>query len=110
MSTPTTAPSVPTGQELYDALMSKIEPDLVTSSLPLLNQTYKDETPEQAAARSARYETAFIEYEKQLDAYLGHLEIQVHHYRQQALASAEHDERSQENIELSNIEKQISTI
>ena len=62
-------PVIPSGEEMYDQIMSQIEPDLVTAQLPLLKEKYKDETPEQAKARADRYNRAFAEYEKQFAAY-----------------------------------------
>lgn len=61
---------IPTGEEIYDMIMSKIEVELTTSQLPLLKEKYKDETPEQAAARAARYQKAFEEYDRQYAEYV----------------------------------------
>lgn len=103
-------PTIPTGEELYNALMSKIEPDLVTSVLPTLDAKYKGESKEDAAARAKRYEAAFAEYEKQLKAYVAGLQGQVHQYKRAAIQSAEKDERTKEGTELNSLEQAITNI
>src|SRR5262245_9819559 len=75
--------------ELYDLLTSKIEPDLTTTNSPRLPEKFAGETPEQAAARSARYEKAYQEYETQFAAYNASWTRQLHAYRQTAIASLE---------------------
>lgn len=99
--------TIPTGDELYNLLMSAIEPDLTTDQLPLLDEKYKSETPEQAKARADRYEKAFAEYDKQLDAYLAKLEAKVHQYQSAARKSVEKEERVKEEKELSGLEDAI---
>ena len=99
--------AIPTGDQLYNMLMSKIEPDLTTDQLPLLDEKYKNETPEQAQVRAARYEKAFAEYDKQLAAYLATLEAKVHQYQSTARKSLEHEERAKEEQALTGLEQEI---
>ena len=101
---------IPSGDELYNMLMAKIEPDLMTDQLPLLDQKYNGETPEQAQARAKRYEVAFAEYDKQLAAYLAALEAKVRQYQSTARKSLEHDDRSKEEQELSGLEQAFGTV
>jgi hypothetical protein len=49
---------------IYNTLMEHIEPELVTDVLPYLDEWYKNETPEQNAARLERYKSAFATYEQ----------------------------------------------
>ena len=102
--------AIPTGDQLYNMLMSKIEVDLTTDQLPLLDEKYKNETPEQAQVRAQRYEKAFAEYDKQLAAYLAGLEAKVREYQTTARKSVEHEERVHEEEQLTGIEQEISTI
>ena len=102
--------AIPTGDQLYNMLMSKIEPDLTTDQLPLLDEKYKNETPEQAQVRAQRYEKAFAEYDKQLAAYLATLEAKVHQYQSTARKSLEHEERVKEEQELNTLEQTMTTI
>src|SRR5688572_23986759 len=59
-----TAAKAPIGEitpiEWYDELMKHIEPDLVSTQLPLLDQKYNGETAEQRADRLAHYKIAFM--------------------------------------------------
>ena len=98
---------IPTGDELYNLLMGGIEPDLTTDQLPLLDEKYAAETPEQAKIRAARYEKAFAEYDKQLNAYLAKLEAKVREYQSAARQSVENEERQKEGQALSGIEDAI---
>ena len=99
--------AIPTGDQLYNMLMSKIEVDLTTDQLPLLDEKYKSETPEQAQVRAQRYEKAFAEYDKQLAVYLANLEAKVHQYQSAARKSVEHEERTQEEQQLTGLEQAI---
>ncbi len=101
---------IPTGDQLYNMLMSKIEPDLTTNQLPLLDEKYKNEIPEQAQIRAVRYEKAFAEYDKQLNAYLANLEAKVREYQSTARKSLEHEERTKEEQKLDTLEQAIQTI
>lgn len=103
------AVAIPTGDQLYNMLMSKIEPDLTTDQLPLLDEKYKNETPEQAQVRAQRYEKAFAEYDKQLAAYLAGLEAKVREYQTTARKSVEHEERAHEEEQLTGIEQAMGT-
>jgi hypothetical protein len=98
---------LPTGEELYNFLMKDIDTDLLTDQLALLDEKYKNETPEQAAERAKRYEKSFAEYETRLAAYMGELNAKVHEYQHAAMKSAEHEERVEETNALGNLEKQI---
>ncbi len=52
-----------TPQWLYDELMSRIEPDLVSNQLPLLDQKYAGETEEEHAARMEQYAAAYVVFD-----------------------------------------------
>jgi hypothetical protein len=97
------------GDELYDRIMGAIDPELVTSALPTLAATYAAETPEQAAARAARYTAAFAEYERQFQAYGAQWQFQFTQYQRQALASLEHADRTKEEQQLTAVLNQISS-
>ncbi len=101
---------IPTGDELYSMLMGRIEPDLTVDQLPLLDEKYKDETPEQAKARSVRYEKAFAEYDRQLADYLAKLQAKVRGYQSTARKSLENADRSKESRGLSTLEQTISSL
>lgn len=101
---------IPTGDQLYNMLMEKIEPDLTTAQLPLLDEKYKNELPVESQARAQRYEKAFAEYDKQLAAYLSTLEAKVREYKSTARKSLERDERTKEEQTLGGLEQAMHAI
>ena len=105
---PAVPPVIPDSQELYNALMSKIEPELCTDQIPLLTEKYKDEAQEQRTARIKRYNAAFEAYDKALDVYMTSLRRKVDVYRKQALGEAEKNSRSEEQNKLSQLETMFS--
>ena len=96
-------PRLPTGQELYDALMQQIEPELVSSVVDTLEAVHKGETDEKHAERMERYRNAFLEYDKQFDAYMQNLTQQVSDYRRTAVAAIESEDRKEEHNTLTSI-------
>lgn len=99
---------LPSGDELYDMLMEKIEPELTTKVLPLLDSRYKKETPAQAKERAKRYEKAFEAYEKALQEYIADLKRKLHSHQKVAMRSAEKGERQREEKALDTLESDIS--
>ncbi|MSR87463.1 hypothetical protein EXS70_04845 [Candidatus Peribacteria bacterium] len=100
MSTPIppspTPPKIPTGKELYDALMEHIEPELTSEGSKLIEEKYKGETPENKAARMQRYDLAFERYEQAYHDYMDTLDTQVVRYRREAFSRSELEDRKQE--------------
>ncbi len=90
-------PKIPTGQEIFDAIMGHIEPELTTEELKKLEATYKDETPEQMQARKQRYELAFERYEQAYEGYMATLHTQVSRYRRASFAQVELEETQRDN-------------
>ena len=105
---PVTAPVIPESEALYNLLMQGIEPDLTTDQIPLIEQKYSGETPEQRQARIERYEQAFESYEKVLDAYLLELQSKVAVFRKQVIGEAENTSRSEEAGQLASIESHFA--
>jgi len=62
--TPTTIGDVPvpSGTEIYDALMSKIDTDLLTANIPTLDAQYAGETAEEKKVRYERYQESYKKY------------------------------------------------
>lgn len=65
-----TAVCIPTGTELYDAIMGEIEPELTSSQLPLLAAKYENESHEERKERLQRFNFAFTLYQRCYDEYL----------------------------------------
>ena len=99
-----------TGKEIYNTLMAQIEPDLVEDMLPLLDAKYAKETPRQKAARMARYERAFAEYDKRFTAFMNDLQEEVHEVKRAARASAEQEAAAEDAQKQEDLLKQISSI
>lgn len=97
------APVLPTGQQLYDAIMAHIEPELTTEGVKTLEVKYKNETPGQLAERKNRYALAFELYEKHYAGYIQALQGQVGRYRKETFAQVEVEDRQVEQGILDNI-------
>ena len=89
-------PRLPTGQELYDAIMGHIDSDLTTANVQEMSKPQSGETPEQVEARKKRYTLAFERYEQAYEGYMATLHEQVTRYCVQARRQAEVNDRTQE--------------
>lgn len=89
-------PKIPSGQEIYDAIMAYIEPDLTTAGSQQLKEKYKAETPEQFKARKKRYALAYDRYAQAYEGYMNMLNAQVDRYRRDSFAYAEVEDRAEE--------------
>lgn len=77
------------GQEIYDAIMAEIQPELTSAIYPTLAEKYKDETEDDRAARMKRYEEAFAEYDKRYAVFLQKVNTDVHEMKKSARDAAE---------------------
>ncbi len=102
-------PPVLSGTELYDSIMKDIEPELLSDNLPLLKEKYANETPEERAARAARYSVAYAEYDKRFMKNCEDWNAQLHTYKRDALHQTEHKLKSKEAAELESIESSLTT-
>ena len=109
MSDDNPRPVIPEAHELYNFLMNSIEPDLKTTELDGLEEKYENESPEEQDARMKRYTAAFAAYEKALHDHARGLSTQIDQYRKKAFASAEADDRTQEEQEMSHLENLFSS-
>lgn len=101
--------TIPTGQEIYDYLMAKIEPELVTSAIPTLDEKYKGETPEEKTERKQRYKVSFEKYHKAFDEWLAELKAKVDEARKNVLRAAEKETRGEEVKLLEELEMSFDT-
>ena len=53
-------------EDLYNILMEDIEPELTTDAIPLIDEMYADESPEEKKARGKRYARALQEMQERL--------------------------------------------
>jgi len=99
---------VPTGTEVYDALMQTIEPELVTANIKHLDHNHKNESKEQRAARYKRYEKAYAQYDSAFEKWLMQLSAAVGMFRRLALKTAEAKSRKAEGDAISTLESQLA--
>lgn len=98
-----TPPPILTSDELYDSIMGRIEPELVTANQELVDELIKYDTSEERKERAARYERAFKTFEEEFKKEQAAWDQSFHAYKQSVLAtlhdfSRERDEKSIERI------------
>lgn len=103
----TTEPTILTGEEFYDSIMSQIEPELVSTQLPLLDARYAGETDEQKAVRQARYDKAFEEFDRRAAEEMAGLEHEVHAYKVTTMREVEAASRQEEAADMVTLESSI---
>lgn len=106
-TTPIAELRIPSGSEIYDALMGQIEPELVTSNLDTLDEKYVGETPEARKERYARYDAAYAAYDEAFESWVTELKTSVTQYRRDVLRAAEQESRASEDAQLSSLESQF---
>ncbi len=94
------------GDVLYNAIMMKLEPDLLTFNLPYLDEKYHDESEEDRAARKERYAAAFTLFDLQLQNVTDALGTLAHESAQKSreeLRKKEHAEHTKEMDRIAEI-------
>src|SRR4051812_33442491 len=91
-------------EQLYDALMAEIEPELVLSVIPTLDAKYASEMPEQKAARMKRYEKAYKKFDAEFATFVSGVDQEVRTTKRTSLKNKESEERTKENSAISSIE------
>ena len=102
-----TKPVIPEAEEIYDGIMSKIEPELVSGQIDALEKKYKDETPEEKKSRGVRYKAAFEKYDKAFAEYMLNLHQKVTDYRKTTLGRMESEERTKEEEKMRELDALI---
>ena len=98
------------GDALYDSIMAEIEPELTTAQINTLVEKYKGETPEEAKARAERYNKAFEEYEKRFAQTQQGWDASFKQYKHEALASAEKEDRTEDEKNLTQLEASLKSL
>lgn len=104
-----TFPQVLSGDDLFDAIMSQIEPDLTTKVYPTLEEKYKGETPEQNAERKERYIKAVDEYKKRFAQYEMEWDARFRSAQAAVVASIEEIDRDEEDVQMQSLENSMHT-
>lgn len=98
-----TPPRIPTGQELFDAIMGYIEPELTTEGVKTLDAKYKNETPDQQLERRKRYARAYEQYEKAYQETMETLHAQINRYSRVSFEQMEQGDRTDEESTLNSL-------
>ena len=101
-------PVIPTGQEIFDAIMGQIEPELTSEGIKTLEEKYKNESQADAYARRARYALAYERYEKSYDETMSMLHTQVDRYRRSSFSQVEQEDRANESAAFDAISHQLA--
>ena len=100
-------PKILPGKEVYDSIMKQIDPELLSDSLPTLEEKYEKETAKEKEARRKRYNVAFKKYHETYTAYLSDLDARIHRYQREAMKSIEDRSHQQEEKQLEDLEASI---
>lgn len=79
-----------TGKDIYNAIMGRIEPDLVTTSGISTDAPLKGESSAQFSGRMEKYRKAFALYEQCFSAYVAYLRDESKKSRVATRIAAEH--------------------
>ena len=104
----TTPPYVPDGDEIYDTLMGKIEPELLSYNIPYLREAIEGDTPEERRERGERYVKAYEEYDRQFAEYQKELKNQFLSYKKNSLSALEGHMKIVDNEQIAELETAIS--
>ncbi len=108
-ATPPSPPKIPTGREIFDAIMGHIEVELTTEGLKTIAEKYKNETHEDLEARKKRYAAAFERYEQAYMGYMDVLHSQVLRFRKESFTQVEMEVKGKDQAALENLSQQFQT-
>lgn len=90
-------------EEVYDMVMGEIEPDLMLANIPLLDETYKSETPEQHESRMQRYAVAYKKFDIEIAKFMIDVDGKVRATQRQALQEKESAAKADDQNALNSI-------
>ncbi len=93
--------------DLYDEIMSGIEPELTHAELKNVRSRFEQDSPEQRKVRSLRYKTACEHFHQALERYSIAQQQQISSRRKRFLHYLEHNSVSEDNSVLSGLESLI---
>jgi hypothetical protein len=103
-----TPPKILSGQEVFDLLMQKIEPELTSEGKKHLSEKYKNETASEHAMRSARYQKAFQEYDRAYEEYMQKQRRDLVAYRTSSFADIEKESEKDRDAALLSLSTSFS--
>lgn len=91
---------LPSGVEIYNALMQDIEPDLVSTAIEQLDEKYANETESDRNDRVQRYAKAVTKYDAVAKIFFTKLDAEVDAHREKVeMQSAELEKDSLDSLE-----------
>lgn len=106
-NTATAQNTLPSGVEIYDAIMREIEPDLVTSAIAGLTAKYANETAEEKQERLDRYRSAYETYDEIYADWLKKFKEQVSEFKKNAFATAQARSAEEDAKAMASLEESI---
>lgn len=100
---------IPSGTEIYDGIMSRIEPELLSTNLKTLDVPYKKETKDEHATRYKRYSKAFAEYKKRYSMWAQNFKRAIKAYKRAVTKAVERLTKGKEDLALLALEEQMKT-
>lgn len=76
-------------EEVYDMVMGEIDTDLMLANIPLLEETYRGETPEQHESRMQRYAVAYKKFDIEIAKFMIDVDGKVRATQRKALQEKE---------------------
>ena len=101
---------LPNGDQIYDAIMSQIDSDLVSAKVNDSHKKLDKETDKQYAARMERYRKAFALYEKCFNTYISSLRAGNRKSVRLQRATAERRTKALDDAAEEKLLKQIATL
>jgi hypothetical protein len=98
---------LPTGTEIYDEIMQRIDPELVSANLEHLDEPYGDESEDERKKRYERYGKAFTDYQKVYAVWSKNFQNAVKEYRRALVKTAESLSKEDEDAAMQLLESQI---
>ncbi len=95
-------------EQLYDTLMSEIEPDLMLATLPTLDAKYVGESEADRAVRMKRYEAAYAKFDAEFEKFMADVQEEVRVSRREALKAKEEQDRQSDQPALASLEAAFS--
>ncbi len=97
----------PVLEQLYNALMLEIEPELMTDMVPELEEIYAGETDEERKERGDRYAAAFELFAERFSKILDLWKEELHKFKEKALAEFQKKSTKEDAKHMADIERSI---
>lgn len=94
---------------LYDMLMAEIEPELCSMELPLLEERYAGETPEEHEERMNRYELAYAVFDEAVKVLDDDVVTTVEIMKGAALEKDKFESAASDNVAMKKLESDFDS-